>query len=87
VCGKVFKITHPKAVDKADSYGETVGAERTIKIKAGLEDEMYEDTLLHELLHAILYTTGHAELLEEAQEEALVVCLENGISQLYERRK
>lgn len=86
IMGKVFEVAHPKQVasDK-DVYGHTVGHDRKITIKGSLSGEAFEDTLLHETIHAILAVSGMTEMLSEEHEEAIVVALENGLSQLYKR--
>ena len=86
IMGIPFEVKHPVNVDKDKSYGESHGPERTIKIKRSLTGEVYEATLLHEVLHSILYTTGLSEVLEDAVEEAIVVALEHGLTPLYERK-
>lgn len=42
----------------------------------------WKDTLLHEILHAVLYYSGHSQKFEENDEEALVMALENGLKTL-----
>jgi hypothetical protein len=86
VLGIPFDVHFVEEVDKDHSMGECDGPERAIKIKHAQTPEMLESTLLHEVCHAILYTSGISELLEENQEEAIVVALENGLSQLYQRK-
>lgn len=86
IMGIQFRITEPKRVDENDSYGECDGPKRVIKIKAGLSDDDFESTLLHEIIHASLYLGGQSERLEHEQEEGLVVCLESALSQLYQRK-
>ena len=94
VMGLRFDVQHPVNVDKEKSYGESKGEERCIKIKKSLEGEVFEATLMHEIIHSILYASGMAEILESHDdegkegklEEAIVVCLENGLSQLYARK-
>ena len=95
VLGIPFNIQLVENVDKEDSYGETEGPERKIKIKHSLNPSVREATTLHEICHAILYTAGVSEILESHDregregklEEAVVIALENGLSQLYERKK
>ena len=86
ILGIPFNVQYVEEVDKEQSYGETEGPERSIKIKSTATPEIREATLLHETMHAILYTSGVGELLEENLEEAVVVALENGLSQLYQRK-
>jgi len=85
IMGTTFRIVQVKKIDKDDSMGECEPLQRTIKIKAGLNDEMFESTLLHEVIHAILTITGQAEYLKHEQEEAIVLALEHGLGPLYGR--
>ena len=84
--GKTFTIDHVKRVDDAESYGETIGAHREIRMKDTLDGDDFEDTLLHETVHGIMYLSGLTELFTAGQEEALVLAIENGLSPLYCRR-
>lgn len=85
ILGKSFEIRYTRKIDKDNSYGECDGPSRVIKIRSDLEGEQLEDTLLHEFLHGILYISGQSESLDQHQEEALVLALENGLSQIYQR--
>ena len=85
--GIPFKVTYVAKIDKENSMGESNGAERRIKIQKGLDTSIEEATLMHEIIHSILYLTGQAEQLNEDQEEGLVLALEHGLSQIYERKK
>lgn len=49
----------------------------TIYIYKGLDAEGYKHTLLHEIVHAYFCLSGMTELLEEKQEEAICMLLEN----------
>jgi hypothetical protein len=83
IMGIPFTITFPVKVDKKDNHvGESDGTERTIKVKKSLTDDVKRSTLLHEILHSILYVTGQAENLTEKQEEAIVLALEHGLDPL-----
>jgi hypothetical protein len=50
--------------------------------------DQLNNTLLHESIHAILYVSGIASILEQAGhdslEEGIVVALEHGLSQIYD---
>jgi len=90
IMGAVFTIKYLdklKDEDGTDLSGMMEGTIRTIKINMSqhAHDEILERTLLHEITHAVLYMSGISELLEK-QEEAIVIALENGLSQLYRRR-
>lgn len=85
IMGINFKIIHKKL--PKDHYGETDLNKRQIAISSAItDDDVYEDTLLHEIIHAVLGVTGQSERLEENVEESLVVALEHGLSRLYCRR-
>lgn len=84
IMGKLFRILQVKQVDKEDSYGECDGPARTIKIKAGIPPEAYDDTLMHEIIHAVLYLSGHSEGMAHDLEESLVLALETGLSEIYQ---
>jgi hypothetical protein len=64
-----------------NTYGETDGTERTIKVDLHkhTSQEQVTSTLFHEMIHAVLHVSGQSELLRGKQEEALVVALEHGL--------
>lgn len=78
-CGKRFKV---KMVHlDTDEFGETVGAEKIIKINTDPRKTKSQwETLVHEMIHAVLYSTGITHALPHENgvdiEEALVVALE-----------
>lgn len=85
VLGVNFKIVYPRKIDNDDSLGECEAGSRIIKIKAGLSDELFEATLLHETLHAILALSGQAEHLKHDLEEGIVLAIETGLGAIYGR--
>lgn len=99
ILGIPFEIRYKdQLVD--DHYGLCNGPERYIEIRNGLDAKLTESVLLHETIHAILYVSGISEHLhvcgpshqyssihESPMEESLVLALEHGLSQLYERKK
>ncbi|MBA2680996.1 MAG: hypothetical protein H0U76_21695 [Ktedonobacteraceae bacterium] len=91
VLGVKFRVKYVDGLvnSKADAlYGDCDGPGHTIRIctKLNKTPQACEATLMHEVIHAILYLTGQSELLSEDREEALVLSLENGLSKLYRRR-
>jgi len=74
--------------DGEDVMGLTTGSERKISICVSKNDspEKIESVLAHEIMHAILYVTGHSETIDEKVEEAVVLALEHGLTQLYRRK-
>lgn len=50
-----------------------------IWIKGGLADEPSSQTLLHEIVHAILHESGHHHSQTTGENEALVRALEHGL--------
>lgn len=81
VLGHKFKMSYPKRIS-ANTMGETVTHERTIKVDSTLKPEMFRSTYLHELIHAILGISGMADAINDAQlEEGIVIALEHGLMQ------
>ena len=88
IMGIPFEVKYLTKVDHQDNHlGETDGAGRVIKIKKGMAEEVTKATLMHEIVHAIIYVTGHTEMLKHKHEEAIVLAIEHGLSQLYELKK
>ena len=87
VAGVTFTVTYPTKIDSDDSLGESNAVNRTLKIHTTQKGDEFERTLLHEIIHAALGIGGVAEILHSKAEEAVVVCLENALHSLYERRK
>jgi hypothetical protein len=87
VGGVKFTVTYPTKLDNPDEVGESNAMERTIKIRADQKGDVLERTLLHEVIHAALGVGGVSEVLHGKAEEAVVVCLENALHALYERRR
>jgi hypothetical protein len=83
ILGRTFSIVNSKTTH--DDYGETEGAAGKIVIDHSkhTSQEELDSTLLHEIIHGILYISGQAETLSEHQEEGLVIALENGLRQIY----
>ncbi len=76
ICGHEVKITYHK---KLSNYGEFYGEDNRIKI---LNDDRWKHHLLHEVLHAVLYYSGHAFKFKENEEEAIVRAMESGLTSL-----
>lgn len=83
---KIFTVTRP--VMNMNMYGETIGHEWQIKVAKRLKGEIANSTLFHEILHAILHTSGLTYVLKGLEnnddsdhdlEEAIVVCLESAL--------
>lgn len=86
ISGRKFRVTQPDKVDSDDSLGDSHVDRRLIQIKAGQTDADFESCLLHESLHMMLAISGHNQDLSDDKEEALVICLEYGLIELYKRR-
>lgn len=72
VCGHEVKVFYRKKLS-ADGFFHPDRDEIQIK-----NNETWKQTLLHEILHAILFYSGHSQSLDEKLEEAIVMALENG---------
>lgn len=72
------------AAGSKDDFGETCSDSKRVSINSEKHQRPsdIENTLLHELFHAVLAESGQAEYFTEIQEEALVRALENGMHPL-----
>ncbi len=61
-------------------HGQLIIDTKIIKINSYDNAEQQAATLLHELFHAILFTSGQGFDLESGTEEALVRALEHGLA-------
>jgi len=80
VLGRGYRIEYVEFEE--GNYGECHGEKGIIKIKAGLSDEERRATIVHELLHAILFESGLTHILEHKEtdlEEAIVRAIEHGL--------
>jgi hypothetical protein len=80
--GVEFEVKNVKLPD--DQYGECCAVERLIKVDVSKHKSpaQLERTLRHEEIHGLLRICGIGEILESKckdKEEAIVVCLENGL--------
>jgi len=92
VLGIPFEIDYVEKIkDTEDGLlsGESDGSRHKILISRSENEteDRIESTILHEIIHSILYISGHnASLANMAIEEGLVLALENGLHKLYKRR-
>jgi hypothetical protein len=85
ICGKKVLIKRVKRLTDYDG-NELAGMFDSEKLAIFVSKSVrhnHRDTLLHEIIHAILFFSGHNELLGE-KEEALVRALEHGLSDVLE---
>lgn len=85
--GKIAKIQYPDILTDESGQalnGETMPDSNLIRIakQHHANDTDLFATLFHELLHLALHYSGHAEMFEAKQEEALVLALEMGMAPL-----
>lgn len=90
------KPTKPQEVQTIEVFGRSYNLEYYSKGDFGCfmpygkiqikNDKMKDSTTLHEVIHAILYESGHSVKLDEKDEEAMVLALEHGLSHIYELR-
>ena len=80
--GHTYKVKLVKKVDKEDSCGEVLYEKKLIKLRKPTKDytiQMVEETLLHEIIHAILYECEYKELSEN---EELIERLSRAVKQV-----
>ena len=92
ILGQVWRVLYVKDLrvssdEDDDSDDERVsglsdGNRRTISIctTSNRTPAEVHSTLIHEILHSIIFVSGQRNLLTPAQEEALVVALEHGLA-------
>ena len=78
ILGRVYTIKICKLAK--DTYGECDTDKAVIRLNRRHEDMM--DTLVHEVVHAILFESGIKHILEshDGLEEAIVRAIEHGLS-------
>lgn len=79
VLGQPITIEYCRTLDDGN-LGEYYAEKNLIKIK---RCKNWREHLLHEVLHCILYTSGHASKHSAKDEEALVLALENGLKNIF----
>lgn len=76
ICGHEVKVRYRKRLS-ADGFFHPDRNEIEIKTI-----DTWKDTLLHEILHAVLFYSGQSQNFEDRAEESLVMALENGLKTL-----
>lgn len=84
VLGQTFQI---RLVPSVDDDGTCDGPNRMITVSETQTQAEADSTLLHEIIHAALFVSGHAETLGDDREEGIVLALEHALNGLYTRRK
>lgn len=76
VLGRTYAIQY---VDLDDTYGEHDQVDKVIRIHHSLSEEDRRATVVHEVIHAILFESGLGQLLDGDLEEALCRAIEHGL--------
>ena len=77
---KTYRVEFPIRVDHQDSLGEAAHSIGRIRVQAGMNDEETANTLLHEVLHGLVWqAVDGCSLLTSAQEELVVRTFANGL--------
>lgn len=79
ILGHELTVSFKKKMPK-DLYGYFQSDPMRIVIKSDLDN--WKSVLTHEVIHAILFISGHSQNMEEKEEEALVMALENGLGSI-----
>ena len=84
VGGRDVKIVYVSKLEEGDRGAACLDTGRIFVSKSApaAEREIFE-TIFHELIHVALHRTGHAEALDERQEEAIVYALEAMLAPLF----
>lgn len=78
VMGKKIRVKRVKnLLKKKFIYGDFDSHKLVIRIDKSLKGDIFNKTLLHEVLHCILFLSGFNEFLTFKKEEVLVRLIEN----------
>jgi hypothetical protein len=75
---KINQAEHRTGEGGNDLYGEIEYGQNTIYLYDKLDDENKAVTLLHEIIHGILYLAGRGE----RKDEELIICLSENLYQV-----
>ena len=79
--GQTWRVeAAPGLLARTGSHGECVYDERTIRVDTDADAESVEDTLVHELLHAVLAGTG---IVRDRTEERLVRAITPAVVEVF----
>jgi hypothetical protein len=84
VLGHTFAIQYYDEMINGELAGLMDPVKKVIHV---LNDDELEVTLLHEIIHAVLFVSGHSFTLGPAMEEALVRALEAGLGPIFFSKK
>ncbi len=73
--GNTWTVSYKTLKELGGSYGQTDEATNALWIREGLRPDKEAQTFLHELLHAIHYSMGHADDHDEKEVEAMAQLL------------
>jgi hypothetical protein len=77
ILGRTYKIRRRRM----KYYGLLDDDLQIIWLKSGVKGDMASKTVLHEVIHAILFSSGSKYQLSPGQEESIVRALEHGLWQ------
>lgn len=77
ILGRRYKIRRKKMKD----YGYVDDDLQIIWLKSGIKGDVACKTVMHEVIHAILFSSGSKFQMTAEQEESIVRALEHGIWQ------
>ncbi len=79
VFGKKYKLKHLQRLARSGLYGLCDTEKEEIQIDSKLEDEIYWETILHELFHAVCHETSLQQAFSPDLEEVLVDLLSKSV--------
>jgi hypothetical protein len=80
ILGHRFKIEYSNEAINGNLAGACDGHGRKIYVWLAPDWQL---TLFHEMVHAVLFLTGHSFRMSESEEEALVRALEHGLGPIF----
>ena len=83
ILGRKWSISFPTLVCDGEALGVSRQDDASIEVEAGLDDHLRRDTLLHEVMHAILRQQGRS--YRQRPEEEYVGALATGLITVLDR--
>lgn len=75
ILGRRYKIRRKKMKD----FGCVDDDQQIVLLKSGIKGDCASKTLMHEVIHAILFSSGSKFQMTAEQEESIVRALEHGL--------
>lgn len=81
ICGVPYKVYHKEDAFKSDAlhFGEIKYKESEIILSTGMNEELEKETLIHEIVHGVLWHIGRDDLNNEQFVQALAQAISGSV--------